>query len=263
MILKLDPRWPVVWRTPQSAQVGVDPPKAILDNLTVTQERMLSALILGISKSGMTLLKEESPGERDLFLDALAPALATPGPLASIPVVALSGRGPLIPVLTQLLGHSSVQVLLAEDDSSLQDTTPGLAVVVGTWVLAPDIQSHWLRRDIPHLPITFSDTGVTVGPLIDPGVGPCLRCIDLHRTDADPAWPAIASQLTGMTGGADRPVLIAEAATAAFRVIMAWAGGSAPDYVSLHIDDQTGERAHTPWQPHPRCGCGGIDSVLS
>ena len=25
-----------------------------------------------------------------------------------------------------------------------------------------------------------------------PGDGPCLRCLDLHRADADPAWPALA-----------------------------------------------------------------------
>ena len=33
------------------------------------------------------------------------------------------------------------------------------------------------------------------GPLVIPGRTSCLRCADLHRTDRDPAWPALAVQL--------------------------------------------------------------------
>ncbi len=46
----------------------------------------------------------------------------------------------------------------------------------------------------PHLPVrAYADSGVC-GPLVVPGVTPCLRCHDLHRRDADPAWPLIGVQ---------------------------------------------------------------------
>lgn len=263
MILKLDPRWPVVWRTPHSAQVGIDPPKAVLEDLTVTQERMLSALILGISDPGMKLLREQAPGERDRFLDAIAPALVGDRERVEHPVVAMSGRGALVDALSELLSRSGIKALLAPDDRSLRDTTPAVAVVVGYWVLAPDIQSHWLRRDIPHLPVVFSDTGVTVGPLVDPGISACLRCVELHRTDTDPAWPAISAQLHGLSGGAESPILAAEAAAIAFRLLRARLDGSLESGQSIHIDADSGTRTARHWMQHPRCGCGGIDSLLA
>ena len=267
MILKLDPRWPVVWRTPHSAQVGIDPPKAVLENLTLAQERMLSALILGISAPGMKLLREDTPGERDRLLDALAPALSRAPSGATEPVVAISGRGTLVAALSELLGRSGVRVLLTPDHRPPDDLDPAAAVLVDRWVLTPDIQSHWLRRDVPHLSIVFSDTGVTIGPVVRPGVGACLRCIELHRTDADPAWPAIASQLHGLGGGAETPILAAEAAAIAFRMLMTALGepltpGGRTGGESIHIDAESGERTVRHWMQHPECGCGGIDSIL-
>ena len=262
MILKLDSRWPVVWRTPHSAQVGIDPPKAVLENLTVTQERMLSALILGISDPGMKLLREETPGERDRLLGTLSSALASDQPATTRPVVSLSGSGPLVDALSGLLARSGVQVLLSADGLSLAATSPAIAVVVAHWVLAPDIQSHWLRRDVPHLPIVFSDTGVTVGPLVEPGTSACLRCVELHRTDADAAWPAIAAQLHGLGGGAESAILAAEAAAVAFRILITRLHDAREDGLSIHIDADSGVRTARHWMPHPRCGYGGIDSVL-
>lgn len=34
-----------------------------------------------------------------------------------------------------------------------------------------------------------------VGPFVHPGRTPCLRCLDLTRRDADPAWPTLLPQL--------------------------------------------------------------------
>lgn len=251
-----------MWRTPHSVQVGIDPPKAVLEGITVTQERMLAALVLGISATGVTLLREDSPGDRDGLLATLAPALLTEPPPACASVVGVSGDGMLVDYLTGFLSRSGVHVLRATEDSSLRDTEPTIAVVVGRWVLAPGIQSHWLRRDVPHLPIVFSDTGVSVGPLVEPGDGPCLRCIELHRTDADPAWPAIATQLGGLGGGAESPVLAADAAVEAFRMIAAHLEGTRGEPSSVRIDAATGARESRLWRVHPACGCQGIDELF-
>jgi hypothetical protein len=179
------------------------------------------------------------------------------------PTVTLSGSGMLVTALAELLGHSGIRVLLASDEQSLRATTPRLAIVVGTWVLAPDIHNRWLRRDIQHLPIVFSDTGVTVGPLVTPGDGACLRCLELHHTDVDGAWPAIASQLAGRGGGAECALLTAEAAPVAARMVLSAIEGAVGPSPSVHIDAHTGERVTTIWEQHPDCGCGGIDRLLT
>jgi len=46
----------------------------------------------------------------------------------------------------------------------------------------------------PHLPVrAFASHGVC-GPLVVPGLTPCLRCHDLHRRDADASWPLVGVQ---------------------------------------------------------------------
>ena len=56
-----------------------------------------------------------------------------------------------------------------------------------------------------------------VGPLVIPGVTSCLGCADLHRSDRDAAWPAVAAQLRGTVGTADRATVLATAALALTR----------------------------------------------
>lgn len=78
MVLRLDPRFPVVWRTPSSVQLGVDPPAAIVEALTETQERMLAALAVGVSESGLAMLARGHDDERASLIAAIAPALEAP-----------------------------------------------------------------------------------------------------------------------------------------------------------------------------------------
>jgi hypothetical protein len=46
----------------------------------------------------------------------------------------------------------------------------------------------------PHLPVRAYASQGECGPLIVPGLTPCLRCHDLHRRDADPARPLLGVQ---------------------------------------------------------------------
>ena len=53
-----------------------------------------------------------------------------------------------------------------------------------------------LHQDrLPHLQASVDGLRAVVGPLVLPGRTSCLQCADLHRTDRDPAWPALAVQL--------------------------------------------------------------------
>lgn len=50
--------------------------------------------------------------------------------------------------------------------------------------------------DAAHLVVSVGADHGAVGPLVVPGFTSCLQCADLHRRDRDPAWPALAVQLS-------------------------------------------------------------------
>jgi hypothetical protein len=70
-----------------------------------------------------------------------------------------------------------------------------LVVLTDPVPLDPALRAALHQSRVPHLPATVDGQTATVGPLVLPGVSSCLRCADLHRTDRDPAWPALAVQL--------------------------------------------------------------------
>jgi hypothetical protein len=175
----------------------------------------------------------------------LQPAVST----ASTRRVLVTGSGS---VATTLAGLLRERELLARPD----DERPDLAVLVAEWVIGPDDAAHWLRRDVPHLPIVGSDRTITVGPFVEPGRGPCIYCLQLARRDADPAWPAIATQLWGRPA-APRSTL-AELAAACFamrRIVERLAAGPATIGRGWRLGDEGGTvSAWTAWT-HPDCSC--------
>ncbi|WP_045876296.1 thiamine biosynthesis protein ThiF [Pseudofrankia sp. DC12] len=74
---------------------------------------------------------------------------------------------------------------------------PDLLVLapVGLPVLRPDESLELERRAVPHLLAGIRETTGVVGPLVVPGLTPCLHCQHLHRFAADAAWPLLALQL--------------------------------------------------------------------
>lgn len=263
MVLKLDPRWPVVWRNPFSVQLGIDPPLVVLDDLTDTDERMLSALAVGVSLPGLTVICHGRVTERDWLLERLRPALLVESEPAPLPLVAVTGVEALVGEVARVLAGSGVRVMVADTADDLLQRSPDLAVLAGHFVLAPAMHSVWLRRDIPHIPLVASDTGVVVGPVIEPGDGPCLLCLELHRRDDDAAWPAVATQLLGRRSPVDSALVSLEAATTLARVALARLSGGPGAAVSVRIDAETGERSTREWRAHPECGCRGIDHLVA
>lgn len=257
MTLKLDPRHPMLWRTPSSLQFGVDPALIRLEEVSETEERLLAALAVGVSRPGLTMLARGNGTAVDRLLDALAPVMLEP--LADrIDLVAISGTGPIVDALANALEAAGVHLEQAADGSGAR---PDLAILVNGFVTPPALHGLWLRRDVPHLPLVASDGGVTIGPVVEPGSGPCLLCLELHRRDADPAWPAIATQLLGRTPHIPSP-LVLEAAATACRIATARFAGGPGRAVSVRIDAETGRRDYLDWLPHPDCGCRGIEHLL-
>ena len=70
-----------------------------------------------------------------------------------------------------------------------------LVVQLGTDRPAALLAARYEQRRQPHLLVDLRGGVPVVGPLVRPPAGPCLNCLDLHRMDRDPDWPALAAQL--------------------------------------------------------------------
>jgi len=275
MVLKLDPRYPVVWRTPTSLQIGVADPIAVLDDLTPATERMIAALVPGVSRSGLSMIGKTSGATEDevvalvdrlddAFFHAVEPGIA--------PTVLVVGTGLTSERVAEALAWNGIRVRIAHDEAAAVREDCSLAIIVAHFVVAPVFHGTWLRRDIPHLPVVISDTTVTIGPLVEPGRGPCLYCLLRFRSDADPAWPAIATQLHGKRSQADTPLVAGEAAATVSRIVQAFLTDpqslvDPPSFVdpqsggftaALSLDVDSGATSAQSVLPHPLCGCRGL-----
>ena len=83
-----------------------------------------------------------------------------------------------------------------------------------TWSLTPDWCATCTTPASPHLLVRVRDGTGLVGPMVIPGQTSCLACADLHRSDRDAAWPALAAQLRDTVGVADHSTVLATAALA-------------------------------------------------
>jgi hypothetical protein len=163
------------------------------------------------------------PAELDVLLAELVSAgVVAPAGSARAGARALSirvhGGGPLSDLLADGLRCSWARVSRSSHGNAA-GAVSGVDLVVLADTLAADPR---LVRDlhvggVPHLPVRMRDGAGLVGPLVIPGVSSCLCCVDLHRTDRDPAWPALAAQLRDVIGSGDRATALATAsATAAW-----------------------------------------------
>lgn len=150
----------------------------------------------------------------------------------------------------------------------LPSTPPDLVVLVEP-ADDPVERDRLQRSGTPHLLVGLRELTGFVGPLVLPGETPCLRCLDLIRTDRDPAWPMLAAQL-GRPGPAACDVVLA-AATAALGAGQALAHldavalhrwGPAPAAVGgvleLALPDWTMGRRSI--GVHPSCGCSWAEA---
>jgi hypothetical protein len=120
------------------------------------------------------------------------------------------------------------------------------------------VAARGARRRLPHLAITIRDAIAIVGPLVPATGGPCLRCLDLHRHDRDPAWPTIADQLATAypDGGPCSAATRLAAAGLAVGEVLAYLDGNEPTTIgtTVEIDGVAPWRRRT-WTPHSACDC--------
>jgi hypothetical protein len=276
----LDPAMPVLLRPDGAVQIGWDPHRAVL----VRPPR-------GLSPGGLAALLREmaapmsaaelrrlargrglrEPAELDGVLAELVSAgVVQPAGLVRACARALSirvhGGGPLSDLLADGLRCSGARV---SRSSHAAGVVAGVDLVVLADALAADprLVRELHAAGVPHLPVRMRDGAGLVGPLVIPGVSSCLCCVDLHRTDRDPAWPALAAQLRDVVGVADRAAVLATAGLAMGQLqqIIAGVHAAAPGVshapppatlnTTLEVDIAVQSIRARRWPRHPLCGC--------
>ncbi|MFD2767356.1 TOMM precursor leader peptide-binding protein [Micromonospora eburnea] len=134
-----------------------------------------------------------------------------------------------------------------------------LVIQLGTDRPAALLAARYAQRRQPHLLIDLRGGVPVIGPLVRPPAGPCLNCLDLHRVDRDPDWPALAAQLA--TDETERPCAattrLAAAAYAAAEAL-AHLDGGVPETPGCAVEIAgAGRFRRRQWPPHPSCGCSG------
>jgi bacteriocin biosynthesis cyclodehydratase domain-containing protein len=145
---------------------------------------------------------------------------------------------------------------LASDDGTLPD------LVVLTQPALPDLADGLVRDRVPHLAVAAGEAIGVIGPLVRPGRSACLRCVDLRKADADPAWPKIVAQATfaRVRPPACDTVLAAMAAALACAQALALidrpSGVPATMNGTLEVVLPDWQWRRRTWPPHPLCSCG-------
>ncbi len=146
-----------------------------------------------------------------------------------------------------------------------QVAPPDCGVLVGVGEPARDLVDEWTRGGTPYLLVRLTEGRAVLGPFVQPGATACLRCLDAHCTDADPAWPLLVRQYADASArdradGAPEPVdpLLAAVALAwAARDLATYVDGERPSTwsttVTLH--PQLRRLETRSWLRHPACGC--------
>lgn len=276
----LDAALPVLLRPDGAVQVGWDPRRAVLVQPPAGLTTAALADLLRGLQSGRTmadLRDDASPhGSPDpAELADLVAALGRAGvlrvdsrPGGRTPNVRIHGRGPLSDLLVTSLRCSGARVGHTRTPKAAAPPSETDLVVLADYLATePRMLRDLHAAGVAHLPVRVRDGCGLVGPLVLPGQTSCLSCADLHRTDRDAAWPAVAAQLRGTVGNAGRATVLATAALALDQIDRMLhavrdtdGAGVAPEMLpgtdtTLEFDVGTRRTVVRRWSRHPRCDC--------
>ena len=179
------------------------------------------------------------------------------------------GSGPIAAIVADLLARSGLAIRSSpiapvQQLAGPQPTDPpDLVVLVGHQ--SPAETAELSRVRLPHLAVYADEAIGVVGPLVQPGITACLRCIDLAKAERDPAWPLILAQVAGHSAepAACDAVLAATVASQAAAQALAFADQSPLAHATangtLELVCPTWQWRRRSWLPHPACTCGSSD----
>ncbi|SDT08645.1 hypothetical protein SAMN04488570_3488 [Nocardioides scoriae] len=251
--LALAPGLRVVRRGRSQLQVGLDPDRRVVLPRTPGVQDVLRRLAerRPLAPGPTTERVLERLRERDCLRPAASPAVAEVALLADLP-----DGGRLLDDL--VAGSASLRVTAWPHEADV-------VVVVAAGELDRAVLDPLVRASRPHLVLRLLDGGAVLGPFVDPGRTACLRCVDAHRTLADPDHPAVTDRYVeagtrprpdAADDLVDRPLLALVSAWAV-RDVVAHAAGREPSSWSTERWWHPGstEPEVRPWSRHPACGC--------
>lgn len=242
----LRPGLHVVRRDERHLQVGLDPPwrLTVPDDPAVVE--VLDDLYAGRRPA------PTSP-EASRVLDALSSGgLLRPAPRPRAGRVAVSGAADLVAEARRLLGGHTTP----------RPTGADVALVLAAGEPVRAVVDEHLQAGRPHLVVSAGPHGYRVGPFVEPGVTPCLRCVDAHLGELDPRRPVVVEQLAGRTTAPDDPALAALAVAWAVGDALRHLDGGVPTTWSATVDVSViGAPETRTWERHPYCGCSWGDAL--
>ena len=258
-MLRLDPRYPPLWRSATSLQFGADA-RAVIENLAPWQEQMIATLAAGIPASAYDACARafgaDHAGAAQLQL-LLSPVLRDGEGPPALPV-RLELPHDLPPRLAEVVTDAFTEAGAAPEAAPWWDV-PALpvgdgapVVAVAAHMLDPRRTARFMREDIPYLPVVLAHDSVEVGPSVVPGVTACTSCMHARRRDADEAWPAIAAQLLTLPAPDTPRGILYDAAALAVRLLSAEPDRAGRSATIL------GRRGRVTWHanpPHAACLC--------
>lgn len=134
-----------------------------------------------------------------------------------------------------------------------------LLVPLGSQVLPPRLNSYFLQQNFNFLPVLARDGGWLIGPLTVPGLSQCSTCLDLYLSEADPAWPTLATQLLCQPVAASSQSVARHCINIVVQVASSFFSGSEHwlgRYMEFSQADLVGSSQVL--SPHPECGCSGL-----
>lgn len=259
-----------------SIQLGLDPRTALVATgvsarecrwlATLDGSRVRAAVIADAAGHGIA---RDRAGE---IIDAfVAQGLVTEAERAHAIArrVAVVGAGTVPAHLTEVLREAGLadvqrQVHDIADDVEAEGRVD-LAIITSTVPVPAGAGEVWRLAGVPHLPVWCGPDHASVGPLIVPGTGPCLQCLELTRLALDPGWSWIRAQISGPrigplvpveTAATTRSILVGIAASLALEALTD--GPAATGWsIDASAPGPTFERRHWSRQPAcPRCGPG-------
>lgn len=270
----LNPTLTVLVRPDGDCQVGWDPRRAKLVRPPAGLTASALADLLRHMQTGFvladlqTLARHRGATDDQAVADLVeslgdANLLTSDRPRTRSASVRIHGRGPLSDLLASGLRCSGARVRSsALGHASVASAATDLVVLSDFLVADPHVVHELHAARVSHLPVRVRDGTGLIGPLVIPGVSSCLRCADLHRSDRDADWPAVAAQLRGVVGNADRPTVLATAALALNQVQRVIDNVDSPAAeppatlnTTLEFDVATGTTTVRRWSHHPRCEC--------
>jgi len=264
-LLRLDPECMPLWRDGTTLQFGTRAVAALRDPAP-WQERVIAQLERGVEAAHLEAVAAAHrvpPGAVAELLELLAPALRTVDPKPEAAVVAADGvSARLVGDVIEGLegsGWDATWCAPGEAPSRVRDgrDAPLPVVLLAAHALPPHLWTPLLRDDVPHLPVVFSGSGATVGPLVLPGRTACLSCLAAHERERDPAWPTLVTQLLARPAP-EVPLPLAMEATSLAARLLAEMRAADPHASERSRSVRIGDRTRRLWRshrPHAECLC--------